>query len=288
MSGASLGPWGDARAARQTATVAGAATGGPSTPTQQPVGQNLVWALISTALLAGYLWYAMGWIYAFAGVIGIFVHEYGHVLAFNRLGMGPGRIFIVPFLGGAAAPRIPADTEMKDVLSSLAGPSFGLLAAIPFYLAFVATGQKVWLEGAWFIAVINLLNLLPAPPLDGSRALGPVLARIHPLMEKGALVLVGVAVVIWGVLSARTPMGFIFPVFIALAVIGHLRGGGWRPHARKLSWQGAGAAFGLYLGTLLLCACVFLFLTMSMGLAFDPPAATSAPTPTPSTGGTPV
>ena len=65
-------------------------------------GQSLIWALVSTALLAGLLWWLMGWVYALAGIVGLLVHEYGHVLAMNRLGMGPARIYIIPFLGGAA------------------------------------------------------------------------------------------------------------------------------------------------------------------------------------------
>jgi len=278
VSGAQLGPWGEARAAR----AASASAAVPETPpAHQPQGQPLIWAVVSTALLAGYLWYAMGsWIYPLAGVIGVFVHEFGHVLAFNALGMGPGRIFIVPFLGGAAAPRVAADTEWKDVLSSLAGPAFGLLAAAPFYGVFLATQDPIWLKGAWFIAVINLLNLVPAPPLDGSKALGPVLARVHPLLEKAALLLVGVAVVVWGFTQARSLMGLLFPVFIALAVFSYLRRGVWRPHARKLSWGGAGASLGLYLLTALLClgAIVFIGLQLppdALG-AVEEPAATGS------------
>ncbi|MBX7247943.1 MAG: peptidase M50 [Caulobacteraceae bacterium] len=258
MSGSSLGPWGEARAARATPAPA------PSGPAAlaQPPGQSPGWALLSTVLLAAYLWWAMkSWIYPVAGIIGILVHEYGHVLAFNALGMGPGRIFIVPFLGGAAAPRVPADTEWKDVLSSLAGPVFGMLAAAPFYVLWLQTGRAIWLEGAWFIAAINLLNLLPAPPLDGSKALGPVLARVHPWLEKGALLLVGAAVVVWGLRQGGLP---IFPILIGIAVLGHLRRGRWRPHARQLGWGAAAASLGLYLLACLLCAGSLLFFTLSM------------------------
>jgi len=259
VSGTRLGPWGEARAAR--------ANGGRQAPPpppayRQPDQQSLGWALASTALLAGYLWWAMGsWIYPVAGVIGVFVHEFGHVLAFNLLGMGPGRIFIVPFLGGAAAPRVPADTEWKDVLSSLAGPIVGLLAALPFYGLFVATNDETWLRGAQFIAIINLLNLLPAPPLDGSKALGPVLARVHPILEKVALIAVGAAVIVWSITNARSIAGWIFPAFIAIVLFSHLRGGALRPYARPLSWGGAGASLLLYLVTVGICVAAAVFFT---------------------------
>ena len=263
MSGAQLGPWGEARANKSRAP-SGAPGPKPRPVYRQPDQQSLGWALASTVLLAGYLWWAMGsWIYPLAGVFGVLVHEFGHVLAFNALGMGPGRIFIVPFLGGAAAPRVPADTEWNDVLSSLAGPAFGLLAAIPFYGVWMATGEKIWLEGAWFIAIINLLNLLPAPPLDGSKALGPVLARVHPMLEKVALVAVGAAVIFWGIRNGS----WLFPLLIGLVLFNHLRSGFWRPHARKLTWGGAGVSFALYLGTVALCGAALFFISWTIATA---------------------
>jgi Zn-dependent protease len=217
-------------------------------------GQNPVWALVSTALLAGLLWWLMGWVYALAGIVGLLVHEYGHVLAMNRLGMGPARIYIIPFLGGAAKGARGAASEWIGVLVSLAGPAFGLIAAIPFFAVWAVTGDPVWLQGAWFVALINLLNLAPAPPLDGSRALGPVLARIHPLLEKAALLGVGVLIVLWGLERGA----YILAVFLALGVFSHLRRGAWRPDTAPLSWNQAGASLGLFLVTGAACAAVGL------------------------------
>ncbi|MFN3538337.1 MAG: metalloprotease [Brevundimonas sp.] len=210
-------------------------------------GQGMVWALISTALLAGLLWWLMGWVYALAGIVGLLVHEYG-------LGMGPARIFIIPFLGGAARGARGAASEWIGVLVSLAGPAFGLIAAIPFFAVWAVTGDPVWLQGAWFVAIINLLNLAPAPPLDGSKALGPVLARVHPLLEKAALLGIGALVVIWGLQNRA----YILAIFLALGVFSHLRRGAWRPDTAPLSWSQAGASLGLFLATGAACAAVGL------------------------------
>ena len=77
-------------------------------------GQNPVWAVISTVLLALFIWLLTGsWVVAGAAIFGLFVHEYGHVLAMNRLGMGPARIYIVPFFGGLAM------TATKDALLAM-------------------------------------------------------------------------------------------------------------------------------------------------------------------------
>ena len=214
-------------------------------------GQNPVWAIASTLALGGLLWLLMGsWVFAVAGLFGLLVHEYGHVLAMNRYGMGPARIYVIPFLGGAARGQREAATEWQGVLVSLAGPAFGLLAMAPFVALWALTGDGIWMAGALFIALINLVNLAPAPPLDGSRALGPVLARVHPMLEKVALLAVGVAVVAWGVSNGA----YIFAGFLALAVIAHLRRGAWRASAGPLSWAEAGRSLGLYLVTAAACA----------------------------------
>ena len=214
--------------------------------------QNPVWAVISTLLLGGFLWYVTGtWVSALAGVFGLFVHEYGHVLAMNRLGMGPAHIHIVPFLGGLARGQRNPVSEWHGVLVSLAGPAFGLLAMIPFVAAWMTLGGGVWLFGAFFIAMINLVNLVPASPLDGSKALGPVLARAHPMLEKAVLVAVGGVVVIWSVMTGR----WFLATFLAIAVIGRLRGGGQRSdEERPLTASETAKSLGLYLLTAAACA----------------------------------
>src|SRR3954468_24059053 len=105
------------------------------TPAAPSRGSALLIGLISTALLFGWIAWNMGWVWALAGVVGVFVHEYGHVLAINAVGAGPGRIHIVPFFGGAASWSRPPSSEFKSVLIALAGPVFGLVAMAPFFMA---------------------------------------------------------------------------------------------------------------------------------------------------------
>ena len=219
-------------------------------------GQHPVWAVVSTLLLAGFIWYFSGsWVVAVAAIWGLFVHEYGHVLAMNRYGMGPAKIYIVPFLGGMARSQRLPSSEWDGVKVSLAGPAFGLLATIPFFIGWYAMGGgSPWLVGAFAIAMINLVNLAPAPPLDGSKALGPVLARIHPMVEKAAMVLVGVVVVLWGFSNGS----YIFAAFLALALYGHLRRGAWRPEGRVLTGREAAASVALFLITTAACVGVAL------------------------------
>ena len=254
------GPW-DAPATAPAAAPAAR----PAAAAPEVAGQSLVWALISTALLGAFLWYYSGsWVVAVAAIWGLLVHEYGHVLAMNRYGMGPAKIYIIPFLGGMARGQRLPDSEWEGVKVSLAGPAFGLLAAIPFFVLYLVLGGSAWLLGAAVIAAINLVNLAPAPPLDGSRALGPVLARIHPMVEKGAMIAMGVLVVFWGISNGS----YIFAAFLGLALFGHLRRGVWRPEGRPLSALEAGYSVGLFV--LAALACVGVALAALIPLADGP------------------
>lgn len=243
------GPWGSrdgSEPARETPRYSAR----HETP-REDKGQHPVWAVVSTLLMAGFLWLVTGsWVVAAAVLFGLFVHEYGHVLAMNRVGMGPARIYVIPFLGGLAKGQREPKSEWHGVLVSLAGPAFGLLAMVPFVGLWAVTGGDAWLMGAFFIAMINLLNLLPAPPLDGSKALGPVLTRVHPRLEQVALLAVGGLAVWWGLSTGR----LILAVFLGLAVIGHLKRGVWRAAWGRLSWPEAGRSLALYLLTAVVCA----------------------------------
>lgn len=246
------GPW-DPRPEEPKAveTHAPAPSGAVDAPLDK--GQHPAWALISTLLLGGLIWYvSQSWVVAVAAIFGLFVHEYGHVLAMNAVGMGPARIYIIPFLGGLArGQRLPV-SEWHGVLVSLAGPAFGLLAAIPFFALYLTVGGPEWLLAATVIAAINLVNLAPAPPLDGSKAIGPVLARIHPMLERVAMIAVGALVVYWGFVTGR----WILAAFLAIALYGHLRRGAWRPEGRQLTVKEAVMSVGLFLATGAACAAV--------------------------------
>src|ERR1700722_9409601 len=203
---------------------------------------TLVWGAISTLLLAGWISWQLGLLWGLAAVAGGFVHEFGHVLVINWAGSGPSRIRIIPFFGGAATMARPPDTELKGVVIARAGPVFGLLAAAPFFGLAAWTAQPAWLTGAFVIAGFNLLNLAPAPPLDGSKAFGPVLARIHPLLERGALLTVGLVAIAW----TFSRGAWWIALFIGLSIFASLRTAQLRPAARPLSWSEWALSLALY------------------------------------------
>ena len=266
-AGSSPGPWG-ARDGSTPPPSPAAPAAAAEAPKAVDQGPSVIWNLASTALLAIFLaWQSRwDWMWPLAAIVGVFVHEYGHVLAINAFGCGPGRIRIVPFVGGAAYPRIPPPTEFKGVIIALAGPVFGLVASLPFFAAAIWTGNGFWLQGAFIVAAINLVNLLPAPPLDGSKALGPALARIHPWVERGAVVLVGALAALWAVWTARYP----FALLIVIGVAGMLRTRAIRPYALKLTGGEFGFSLLLYLVAIALCSATIWGVITLSGHANDP------------------
>ena len=94
-----------------------------------------------------------------------------------------------------------------------------------------------------------LINLAPAPPLDGSKALGPALARIHPWVEKAAMLVIGALAVVWALRTGNT----LFGVFVGIATLGSLRNGVVRPSSERLSVIQALASAGLWALTLAVC-----------------------------------
>ena len=163
------GPWDQKPGPAAPAREAAAVDRGPPRSAEPPLdkGQHPVWAIVSTLLLGGLIfWWSQSWIMVVAVLFGLLVHEYGHVLAMNRLGMGPARIYIIPFLGGVAKSQRLPKSEWDGVLVSLAGPAFGMLAGIHPMLERVVIfliGAVVVLwgisNGSWLFAGFLALSL---------------------------------------------------------------------------------------------------------------------------------
>jgi hypothetical protein len=199
---------------------------------------------------------------ALALVGGVFVHEFGHLLVINWAGSGPSTIRIIPFLGGAASMRRAPDSDFKGVLIALAGPAFGLLAALPFALVGEFSGQKSWLVGVFYVGALNLINLAPAAPLDGAKALGPVLGRIHPWLERIVLLAIAIGVLAWALVSGN----WLFALVVALGATRAFLMTGAGPVSRPLTlveWLGA---LALYAVVVALCAAVTLWAIRAGGV----------------------
>lgn len=132
-----------------------------------------------------------GWKLALGIVLSIYVHEMGHVAALHRHGIKASAPMFLPGLGAfiRAQQRVHGEWAEADV--GLAGPLWGLGAALAAYGAYRATGYAYWASLAQLGALINLFNLLPVWQLDGAHAF-KAMSRGHRIVATGAIALAAV------------------------------------------------------------------------------------------------
>jgi Zn-dependent protease len=159
---------------------------------------------LSVAAFLGIYWALFGWWFALGFVLSIAAHEMGHYLVVRRYGFAaelpvfiPGIAAYVRWQGAGVDPVVRARI-------SLAGPLFGLFAALISYGAYQSTGHGVWLAVAHTGAWINLLNLIPVMIFDGASAMNALGKQ-----ERMAVLLVSLA--LWALLSENVFL------FVALA-----------------------------------------------------------------------
>ena len=113
------------------------------------------------------------------------------------------------------------DGHRGDVYVSAAGPAMNLLIAgacvilLTGWLRIVPAGSGLWLNGAVFLyygIFLNLVlapfNLLPIPPLDGSRILAGFSPRIRELYQRPQAQIFGLFIFI--AIFFMTPIGGLF------------------------------------------------------------------------------
>lgn len=104
-------------------------------------------------------------------VASIYVHEVGHVAALRRYGIAASAPMFVPGLGAfVRMTQYPTDAH-EEARTGLAGPLWGLAAALVAAGAGSLAHSAVVLSVASAGATLNLFNLIPVWFLDGSRGL---------------------------------------------------------------------------------------------------------------------
>ena len=160
--------------------------------------------LLSMLLSAGVYWTIWGWKFAFGVVFSIYVHEMGHVQTLQRYGIKATAPMFIPGIGAVIRlKQYPAEPR-EDARVGLAGPLWGLGAALAAYTMYRATGIGVWGAIAHFGAWVNLFNLVPVWQLDGARGFRSlaryqrwiavaVIAAMWVATSEGLLLLLGLA-----------------------------------------------------------------------------------------------
>lgn len=138
---------------------------------------KMVLSLGSAAVFAACYAPGLGWSLAAAITILLFVHEFGHMVAIARIGLGWKLPIFIPFLG--AALFVPSMDRRKEAYTAIGGPILGTLAALACFIPVALYGSKFWAGTAFFGLLINLFNLTPVSPLDGGR----ILQAVHPMLK---------------------------------------------------------------------------------------------------------
>jgi Zn-dependent protease len=125
---------------------------------------------LSMALALGVYTAAWGWKFAAGLIVSIYIHEMGHVAWLRRYGIAATAPMFIPGVGAFVRLRQSPRNPAEDARVGLAGPLWGLCAALGFLVVGLAVPWKSWIAIASVGAWINMFNLLPVWQLDGGRA----------------------------------------------------------------------------------------------------------------------
>jgi len=130
---------------------------------------KLVPTVLSLLLAVGVYTLVFGWRYAVGIVAMLLIHEMGHYIAARHRGLAVRLPMFIPFaFAWTTLEELPHDAETEAYIG-LGGPMLGTVGAIAAW----------WLgheyDVTWLLAVastgffLNLINMIPLPPLDGGR-----------------------------------------------------------------------------------------------------------------------
>ena len=150
------------------------------------LGLTKISTLASMFSFIAVYWSLHGWPLA-VGVAGsIYVHEMGHVAMLRRLGIRSGAPLFIPGVGALVMLRERVTDPVVDARIGLAGPVWGLGAAVIAWLVYLLTGAAIWLAIAEVTGFLNLFNLIPVWQLDGARGFH-VLSRVQRGIVTGTI-----------------------------------------------------------------------------------------------------
>jgi Zn-dependent protease len=176
------------------------------------VGLSKASTMFSFLLSFGVYWSLWGWRYALGFLVAMYIHEMGHVAALRRYGIPASAPMFVPGFGAFVRMNQHPSTIGEDARIGLAGPQWGLGAALAAYITYGLTGAPIWAAIGHSAAYLNLFNLLPVWQLDGGRGF-EALSRVQ---RAGVALSLGAA---WAI-TAEGLLGLICVVAAYRAIAG--------------------------------------------------------------------
>lgn len=158
------------------------------------LGLTKMSTLLSMFAFFAVYWNLWGWKFALGLVVSLYIHEMGHVAMLRRYGIKADPPMFIPGLGAFVRLRQYPAGPVEDARVGLAGPIWGLGAAVAAYLLFLATRAPYWGAISVMGATLNLFNLIPIWQLDGGRGFRSLTRNqrwIATLASGGALLMTG-------------------------------------------------------------------------------------------------
>jgi Zn-dependent protease len=180
----------------------------------------LVYASWFTALTGG----GVGGVWLAVGIVAcIYVHEVGHVAALRRYGIDASAPMFIPGFGALVRLRQYPTDAREEARTGLAGPLWGLIAALGAFLVGVVFHSATALVVASWSASINVFNLLPVWQLDGARGL-KALSRSQRALLGGVSLLAGLVTAegVPAVVDLPFVIGHLMPVVVGVVVLARM------------------------------------------------------------------
>jgi Zn-dependent protease len=143
---------------------------------------------VSMFAFFGVYWSLYGWPLALGLAVSIYIHEMGHVAMLRKFGIDSNAPLFIPGVGAFVMLKEHVSDRLTNAKIGLAGPVWGLGAAVAALAIYAATGSQIWLAIAQLTGFLNLFNLIPVWQLDGARGIH-VLDGSERWMLVGAMVL---------------------------------------------------------------------------------------------------
>src|SRR5258708_10410932 len=174
-------------------------------------GLAKVKTLLTMLASIGLYWSLYGWKFGVGFILGIYVHEMGHIWALRQFGLRASAPMFIPGFGAFVSLYDSPKNVGEDARIGLAGPIWGAGAALAFLVPHLFSSAGIWLALAHAAAYINLFNLTPVWQLDGGRG-------FRALDRQQRLMLLGLMLALWYVTSSGLflilALGAAYPIFL--------------------------------------------------------------------------
>lgn len=113
--------------------------------------------------------FILNWKVSLVLCIGVAFHECGHLYAAKMKGLTTKGFYLIPFVGGVALIADRYKNYADQFFVCLAGPVAGAFLTVVLWVVFYLTGSHFVGSAGYWMAWMNLFNLIPLAMLDGGQ-----------------------------------------------------------------------------------------------------------------------